>query len=280
MGRIFLFIYQYRAFFTFLLLELFCTWLIVVNNQYQGASFFNSANSFVAGVNGFSQNTKEYFSLRETNSRLAQENTSLRKKVEQYNQAILQADTRGTADSAVIKRFDFVSAKVVNNSTDFKTNFITINRGSSDGIKAGMAVINGQGVVGKVKITSEHFSVVTSILNIDLMISATMKRAGYFGTVQWSIENDPDHVKLKFIPLHVKPMVGDTIITSGYSGVFPDGIMIGTIARINPGRETSFHDLDVKLSQDFRRLSFATVVKSNLLHELDSLKMKVPNMQR
>lgn len=280
MGRIFLFIYQYRAFFTFLLLQLFCTWLIVLNNQYQGASFFNSANSFVASVNGFSQNTKEYFSLRETNSRLSNENTLLRKQVEQYNQALSQADTIGEADSTVIKRFDFVSAKVVNNSTDMKTNFITINRGSSDGIEAGMAVINDQGVVGKVKITSKHFSVVTSILNIDLMVSATMKRTGYFGTVQWSVENDADHVKLKFIPLHVKPAVGDTIITSGYSGVFPEGIMIGTIARINPGKETSFHDLDVKLSQDFRKLSFGTVIKSNLLSELDSLKMKVPNMQR
>lgn len=281
MGRVFLFIYQYRAFFTFLLLELFCTWLIVINNQYQGASFFNSANSFVASVNGFSQNTKEYFSLRETNSRLSQENTDLRKKVEQYNQAALQADKLGSADSTVIKRFDFVSAKVVNNSIDLKTNFITINRGSSDGIEPGMAVINDQGVVGKVKITSEHFSVVTSVLNIDLMISATLKRTGYFGTAQWTVENnDPDYIKLKFIPLHVKPVVGDTIVTSGYSGVFPEGIMIGTIARINPGKETSFHDLDVKLSQDFRKLSFAIVVKSNLLHELDSLKMKVPNMQR
>lgn len=279
MGRVLLFIYQYRAFFTFLLLELFCTWLIVLNNQYQGASFFNSANSFVASVNGVSQNTKEYFSLREMNSRLAEENTKLRKKLEQHNQAALQADSIGSADSSVINRFDFISAKVVNNSIDLQTNFITINRGSADGIEAGMAVINDKGVVGKVKITSKHFSVVSSLLNIDIMVSGLMKRTGYFGTIQWGGSNDPDHVKLKYIPLHVKPMVGDTVISSGYSGVFPEGIMIGTIARINPSPETSFHDLDVKLSQDFRKLSFATVIRSNLKPELDSLKMKVPAMQ-
>jgi rod shape-determining protein MreC len=282
MGRIFLFIYQYRAFFTFLLLELFCVWLIVLNNQYQGAGFFNSANSFVASVNGFSHNTKEYFSLRETNSVLAEENTKLRRKLEQFNQAAVLADTLGSADSAVIKQFDFVSAKVVNNSIDFQSNFITINRGSADGIEPGMAVINDQGVVGKVKITSEHFSVVTSLLNVDIMISALMKRTGYFGTIQWGGGDppNPDYVKLKFIPLHVKPMVGDTIITSGYSGVFPEGIMIGTIARINPSPETSFHDLDVKLSQNFRKLSYATVIRSNLLNELDSLELKVPAMQK
>lgn len=282
MGRIFLFIYQYRAFFTFLLLELFCAWLIVVNNQYQGASFFNSANSFVAGVNGFSQNTKEYFSLRETNTRLAEENTRLRTKLEQFNQSILQADTLGTADSIVIKRFDFISAKVVNNSINQQSNFITINRGSADGIQPGMAVINDLGVVGKVKITSKHFSVVTSLLNVDIMISALMKRAGYFGTIQWGGGEtpDPDYVKLKFIPLHVKPTLGDTIVTSGYSGVFPEGVMIGTIASVNQGRDNSFHDIDVKLSQDFRKLSYATVIRSNLLNELDSLELKVPGMQK
>lgn len=280
MGRIFLFIYQYRAFFTFLVLELFCSWLIVLNNQYQGASFFNSANSVVAAINGFSHNTKEYFSLRETNNLLAEENTMLRKKLEQLNQFKLQADTLGDADSMVIKRFDFVSAKVENNSTERQTNFITINRGSRDGIKAGMAVISAHGIVGKVKITSEHFSVVTSLLNIDIMVSAIMKRTGYFGTIEWEGGNDPDHVKLRYIPLHVKPLVGDTIITSGYSGVFPNGIMVGTIARINQGKETSFHDLDVKLSQDFRKLSFVTVIKSNLLNELDSLEMKVPDMRQ
>lgn len=282
MGRIFLFIYQYRAFFTFLLLELFCAWLIVLNNRYQGATFFNSANSFVAGVNGFSHNTKEYFSLREMNSRLADENTRLRMRVEQFNQAALQKDTIGTADSTVIKRFDFVSAKVVNNSINQQSNFITINRGSADGIEPGMAVINDLGVVGKVKITSEHFSVVTSLLNVDIMISALMKRTGYFGTIQWGGGEtpDPDFVKLKFIPLHVKPAVGDTIVTSGYSGVFPEGIMVGTIASINEGRDNSFHDIDVKLSQDFRKLSYATVIRSNLINELDSLELKVPGMKR
>lgn len=278
MGRIFLFIYQYRAFFTFLLLELFCTWLVILNNRYQGASFFNSANSFVASVNGFSQNTREYFSLRETNSMLAEENTTLRKKLEQLNQFALKIDTVAGADSAVIKRFDFISAKVVNNSINRLTNFITLNRGSADGVKPGMAVISSTGVVGKVKITSEHFSVVTSVLNVDIMVSALMKRTGYFGTIQWD-GHDPDQVKLKFIPLHVKPQVGDTVVTSGYSGVFPEGIMVGTITRINPGKETSFHDLDVKLSQDFRKLSYATIIRSNLLNELDSLELKVPNMQ-
>src|SRR5688572_28694439 len=187
MERIVLFLYQYRAFFTFLVLEFFCSWLIIENNQYQGAHFFNSSNSFVASINGISQNMSEYFSLRETNRVLAEENTLLRKKLEQLNQGSFGT----TSDSTIIKRFDFVTAKVVNNSVSRFTNFVTINKGNDEGIEAGMAVISPQGVVGKVKITSDHFSVVTSVLNTDIMVSGVMKRTGYFGTIQWD-GSEPD----------------------------------------------------------------------------------------
>ncbi len=276
MERIVLFIYQYRAFFTFLVFEFFCSWLIIENNQYQGAHFFNSSNSFAASVNGFSQGVREYFSLREVNNVLAEENTALRKKLEQRNQSL---QILSITDSAIIKRFDFVTAKVVNNSVSRFTNFITIDKGRDAGIEPGMAVISPQGVVGKVKITSKHFSVVTSVLNIDLMISGVMKRTGYFGTIQWDGGN-PEYINFNFIPRHVQPVAGDTIITSGYSGIFPEGILIGTIAEKNLSEGAPFYDLKVKLSQDFRRLSYVAIVKSNLLYELDSLEQRIPDMQR
>jgi rod shape-determining protein MreC len=275
MERIVLFLYQYRAFFTFLLLEFFCSWLIIENNQYQGAHFFNSANSFVASINGVSQNMSEYFALRETNRVLAEENTLLRKKLEQQNQGF----PGNVSDSTIIKRFDFITAKVVNNSVSRFTNFVTINKGADEGIEAGMAVISPQGVVGKVKITSDHFSVVTSILNTDIMVSGVMKRTKYFGTIQWD-GSEPDYINFNFIPRHVDIQPGDTIMTSGYSGVFPEGILIGTIDSKNLRDGAPFYELKVKLSQDFRKLTYVAVVKSNLLPELDSLEQKIPDMQR
>lgn len=276
MERIFLFLYQYRAFFTFLVLELFCAWLIIQNNQYHGAQFFNSSNTFVGGVNNFSQNMRDYFSLREVNVMLAEENARLRKSLEQRNQEIWSGKT---ADEEILNRFDFVSAKVVNNSTDRYTNFITINKGSKDGVAAGMAVISSYGAVGKVKMTSGHFSVITSLLNIDLRISGLLKRTGHFGTVQWD-GRDPQVVEFEFIPRHVKVAVGDTVITTGYSGVFPEGILIGTIEKIELREEAPFYELRVRVAQDFRKLSFVSVVKSNLLHELDSLELQIPDMKR
>jgi rod shape-determining protein MreC len=119
---------------------------------------------------------------------------------------------------------------------------------------------------------------VTSLLHIDVMVSARLKKTEHFGTIQWDGLN-PDIVQFKYIPRHVKPAVGDSVITSGYA-IFPDGIMIGTVAEVNLRDEALFYDLKVKLSQDFRKLSFVTIVKANLHDEQDSLEQAIINIDK
>ncbi len=273
MQRLFLFFYQYRAFFTFLILELICAWLIIGNNPYQGARFFNSSNGLVASMNNVSHGVREYFLLRQVNSTLAEENAELRSKFEALNQLRYITSEPTITDSAAINQFDFVSAKVVSNTVHRFTNFLTINKGANDGVEAGMAVISPLGVVGKVRTVSSHYSVVTSILHVEVQVSALLKRTGHFGTVQWDGLN-PDFVKLKYIPRHVQPVKGDSVVTSGYNAIFPDGIMIGQIEDITLTDEL-FYDLRVKLSQDFRKLSYVEVVRNSLKHEMDSLMQTV-----
>jgi rod shape-determining protein MreC len=279
MERLFYFLYRYRAFFTFLFLEIFCAWLIIQNNQFQGAKFFNSSNSFVAGLNSFSQDIREYFSLRETNRLLAEENATLRNKLEQRTQALNVVKGNQIVDSAIIKRFEFVSAKVVNNSVHRFTNFLTIDKGEAEGIKPGMAVISAAGIVGKVKTVSKHYGVVTSLLNKDVMVSALLKRSGHYGTIQWD-GRDPDVVQFNFIPRHVKPMVGDTIVTSGFNAVFPRDLMVGVIIKTELSEEALFHNITVHVSQDFRRISYVAVVKSHLKHEQDSLEYTIEKLSQ
>lgn len=269
MERLFFFFFQYRAFFIFLTLEILCAWLIVSSNHYQSAQFFNSSNAIVANLNGFSYGVREYFSLRETNLSLSEENASLRTRLEQRMQ-ILPGTTTVITDTALINRYEFANAKVVNNSVNRFTNFITIDKGSNEGIEEGMAVISSGGVVGKVKATSRHYSVVTSILNTGVMVSAMLQRTGHFGTVQWDGLN-PLFVNLNYIPRHVKPLVGDTIVTSGYNAIFPQDIIIGTIDKIELGNAALFYQLKVRLLQDFQQLTYVAVVKSNLKDEQDSL---------
>lgn len=279
MERLFLFVYQNRSFFTFLALELACAWLIVTNNHYQGAKFFNSSTGIVATMNNFSQGVRDYFQLREVNQMLAEENAALKQKINQQSQYIVTADTSiAIQDSVLLNQYDFESAKVVNNHVDFFKNYLTIDKGEDQGLMPGMAVISPLGTVGKVKLVSDHFAVVTSLLHIDVMVSARLKRTEHFGTVQWD-GRDPDIVQFKYIPRHVKPAVGDSVITSGFA-IFPDGIMIGTVAEVNLRDEALFYDLKVKLSQDFRKLSFVTIVKSNLHHEQDSLEQSIINVEK
>ncbi len=266
MQRLFNFFYEYRAFFTFLLLEVFCAWLLIKNNQYQSTRFFNSSNHLAANIIGFSQNAREYFSLRQINEEISRENAQLRMQIELQNQSL---ETSHVLKDSLV-RYDFVSAKVINNSVAQFKNYITINRGKDAGLKPGMAAISTFGAVGKVKSVSEHFAVLISILNIDEQVSSVLKRTSNFGTIQWD-GTDTREVNLLYVPRHVEPQVGDTVVTSGFNAVFPQGVMVGIVKDVKLKKEALFYDIRVELAQDFRRLSFVKIVRSKLKSEVDSL---------
>jgi rod shape-determining protein MreC len=265
MDRLLSFVYQYRAFFTFLLLVLFCSWLIVENNQYQSTRYFNSSGRLAANFISFSQGVREYFSLRRINADLAEENAMLRTKLERYT----ATDSMYTDTT---RRFDFVSAKVINNSTQMFKNYITVNKGLADGVRPGMAVISSKGAIGKVKNVSENYSVLISLLNVDNQISATIKRTNHFGTGAWD-GTDPQTINLNYIPRHVNPQVGDTIVTSGFNAVFPQDVLVGIISNATLKEEAPFWDIKVKLAQDFSKLAFVEIVKSFQKAEKDSLEL-------
>jgi len=266
MQRLLNFFYEYRAFFTFLLLEVICGWLLIENNKFQSTKFFNSSNRLAASILGASQSTREYLSLRQINEELSRENAQFRTLLERKAQnpgiAFVTNDT--------IVRYDYVSAKVINNSVAQFKNYITINQGEEAGIKPGMAAISTAGAVGKVKSVSKHFSVLISILNIDEHVSCVLNRTSNFGTVQWD-GTDTRRANLLYVPRHVQPVEGDTVLTSGYNAVFPPGVMVGIVKEVKLKDEALFYDIRIELAQDFRRLSFVKIVKSTLKPELDSL---------
>jgi rod shape-determining protein MreC len=272
MQRLLNFILQNRAFFTFIALELICTWLIIRNNAYQGASFFNSSNAVAARMLSVSQNVNNYLNLRKVNQELSGENARLRQALEARQPVV-------SRDSLLLKKFDYVSADIVNNSVDMFRNFITINKGSAHGLKPGMAVINSGKAVGKIKVTSENFSVLISLLNLDEQVSATITRTGNYGTVQWD-GNDPKYSILKFIPRHVSPIPGDSVVTSGLNAVFPENILVGVITQAHLQPNELFWDIRIELAQDFTRLQHVEVVKSLLKPEIDSLQTVLTGIKK
>ncbi|MEJ2003702.1 MAG: rod shape-determining protein MreC [Cyclobacteriaceae bacterium] len=273
MQRLFLFLYQQRAFLIFIFLEVLCVWLIVQNNRYQGARFFNSSNKLVAGMMQTSRGVSEYFKLGEVNEQLAAENARLKKELQQISQSMYPLDRSRLRDQQYLNQFDYLPAKVINNSTRRFTNFITIDRGEKDGVNPDMAVINSNGVVGKVKSVSERFSVITSILHTDMRISSKIKRTGDLCTTQWD-GTDPYIANLAFVPRHVKPMVGDTVVTSGYNAIFPENIPVGIISDVQLQDNSPWYDIDLALSADLNEISYVYLVRNDLRTEIDSLEME------
>lgn len=270
MDRLFYFFYQYRAFFVFATLEILATWMIVENNPYQSARFFSSSNTLAANLLSTTQGIKEYFLLRKINEELAAENAHLRTKLEQRNQSLYSLEVKEIKDPKIINRFSFISARVINNSVNRFKNYITVDKGEKDGLAPGQAVISPAGVVGKVKIVSDRYAVLSSLLNTDEYTSCVIKDSNHLGSLNWDGLN-ARFSQLNFIPRHANPHPGDTVVTSGFNAVFPPGILVGVISEVQLGPEAQFYDIKVALAQDFNRLSYVEIIKSNLLAEKDSL---------
>lgn len=271
MQRLFLFLYQYRAFLLFAFLELFSAWLIVRHNQYQGAAFLNSSNRLAANILQSKQNINNYFGLREVNRTLAEENALLREMI--ASGGYQAADSSGDSTIYGSGQYDFQIAQVINNSTRRASNFITINKGTTDGIEPDMAVVNSQGIVGKVKVASKHFATVISLLHPDFYVSSLIKSSGTLCTTKWGGAN-PQVADLLYVPRHIQVQPGDTIVTSGYNAIFPPQTMIGVVKSVDISEDATFYDIDIDLSTDFEALSYVYVVKNNAKGEIDSLEQE------
>lgn len=266
MRKLFNFLFKNRALLLFAVLELVCGIMVVNSRQYQHAQYFNSSAQVAAQILTASQNTENYFRLRDANIQLANENARLRALVETLGKTI-----PAVSDSIITAPFEFMSAKVVNNSTALFRNFITIDKGSSDGVKPGMAVAGPSGIVGKVKAVSDSYAVVISLLNVDEHVSASIRRTGNFGTIHWDGVS-PDRIKLLYLPRHASIWSGDTVVTSGFNAIFPPNLPVGIVREVQLKNNDLFYDVSVELSQDFSRLQFVDVIFSRDAKEIDSLR--------
>ncbi|AWW30660.1 rod shape-determining protein MreC [Echinicola strongylocentroti] len=268
MQRILLFLYSIRAFLLFITLETAAVWLIVSYNSPQGAVFFNSSNTFTGAFLSTKDNFTEYFTLGRSNEELAKKNAQLMKQLANFQPA--KDSVHLSLDSAMESMYEFRSAKVINNSINLRYNYITLNRGAEDGIKEGMGVFNGDGIVGRVKGVSSHYASVISLLHTDLFVSSKIKSTNVFGSTQWDGKN-PQKAKLKYVPRHVQVAHGDTVVTSGYNAIFPEGILVGTVDTVANGTETNYLDITIELAANFSTLTYVYLVENNREVELDSL---------
>jgi len=275
MRNIFLFIWKNNFFFLFLLFEVFSFILIIQNNAYQKSAFINRTNDFFGSINGKINGIYDYFHLAETNRQLAEENARLHSnEIKSFN--ITDKKVYTLNDTVYKQEFNYIEAKVVNNSINRRKNYLTLNKGSKNGIKKDMGVISPQGVVGIVADVSPNYSTVMSVLNIDTKISAKLKTSGQIGSVAWNGTNYRKG-KLNDMPTHVKLQQGDTIITSGFSAIFPEGINVGYVLDYKLKNSEIFYDIDIAFSVDFNKLSYVYVINNILKMEQLLLEKKTSN---
>ena len=275
MRPLFQFLARHYFFFLFLLLEGLALTMLVSNSYYQRSVIVNSANGFTGRVYSWYSGITQYLSLKESNRYLAEENARL---LNFQKSSFIKTDNKVFLknDTLYRQQYEYVTAKVINNSTNQINNYLTINKGSKLGIKKGMAVVCSQGIVGIVNEVSENFATVISMLHPKMKISAKIKKNDYVGTIVWE-GGSAERGSLKDIPTHVKIKAGDTVITSGYSLMFPEGAMIGTIKDFRVNKGNDFYIVDVDFSTDFNNVSWVYVVQNMMKDELDNLEGAAKN---
>jgi rod shape-determining protein MreC len=263
------FILRHYFFFLFVALQVVAFALIFQNHFYQRSAFVNSSNYLAGNAYGVQNNISQYFNLRKINEQLALENTSI---LEKSPGSFLMTDQQIFTfnDTVYKKQFSYINARVINNSIKNRNNYITLNKGRMHGIKPDMGIITSNGVIGIVKVVSDNFSSVISFLHSDIQVSAKIAKNDHLGTVLWEGYNYRK-ASMLYIPPHVELSVGDSIITSGFSKIFPEGILIGTISDFEIRRGDNFFTIGIDLATDFNNLNYVSVVRNIYSTELQQL---------
>jgi len=249
---------RYSNFLVFIALEVAAFLLISFNNAYPRSSLFSTANAIIAWQHEQLSSISGYFSLRAQNEQLIAENTALRNQI-----CSMDSTEYGSA-------LHYMEAKAIQMTTDELHNYITINRGSNDGVVRGQGVRNPEGVVGIVRTVGRNYSVVLPIINTHTHLSCRFSKNDYVGTLQWD-GKDYRFAQLTDVAAHMVVNPGDTIVTSGLSPVFPEGIPVGIVETsiLHPG--DSYHTIAIRLFTQFKRLKYVELIQNEDLNEIEEL---------
>jgi rod shape-determining protein MreC len=252
------FFQKYSNLMLFLLLEIIAVAIMIQRSSYQRSKILGLNRQITGYIYSSVDGAREYFSLKEANEKLAKENLDLRNRLDLASSLLDSANV-----STEIKgeyHYYFISSRIVHNSTYKQYNYLTLDKGKKQGVFRDMGVISDQGLVGIVLESSANFATVIPVINRDFRLSAKIKSNNYSGILQWD-GSSPRFAMLTEIPFHVELMVGDTILTSGFSSIFPEGIEVGRIESFSLERG-NFYDIRVELFTDFQRIYHVNVIRN------------------
>lgn len=277
MRELFNFFARNSKWLVFVVLVVLSCMMLFTRNPYQHHVYLTSAGQVTGTIYGVAGQVTSYFNLHANNEDLNERNAALQAEVidlrEQMRRILQQrtpGDTTQVLPFAPLRHYDFITAHVINNSVMRPNNYVTIDKGSADGVKPEMGVIDQNGVVGIVNVVSDHHARLISLLNPHFRLSCKIKGNESFGSLVWD-GKDPRVAILEELPRHTKFRLGDTVVTSGYSAVFPEGIPVGYVLDTREQAAHNFFTIRVRLLSDFCKLNNVQVVVNNHADELRRL---------
>lgn len=269
MQQLIFFFQKYKYFLFFLLLQFVALFFTINNNSFHKSKFISSANAVTGGLYEKSSQISNYFNLKTQNEDLILENKNLKNLLEKYASNLDSVIHISIIDTVLYnQKYTYTTAKVIINNYHSPNNFITIDRGSLQGVKKEMAVINSKGIIGITDDSSNSYARVQSILNSNSKINARLQNSSHFGTLVWN-GKDYNTVQLEDLPRQAIMKLGDTIITGGKSTIFPEGIPIGTIKKINS--QNNNISIDIQLFNDMSSIRNVYVITHLDKQEINSL---------
>ncbi|MFV0331160.1 MAG: rod shape-determining protein MreC [Dysgonomonas sp.] len=279
------FLLKNSSWFVFIFLEIVCFYFIFSSNSFQKSIYFNSSNEITGRVHAISGGVLSYFGLRAENEDLLKKNGELQsqvKKLQDYLYSIEKDSLRTTAflnDSLNnINSQEYITARVESNSISQVYNFIIVNKGRNNGVRNDMGAISPQGIVGVVRDVTDNYAVIQSVLNPNSRFSCKILSSNTAGTLIWET-GDSRYVSLTEYPKYEKVAKGDTIVTSGFSDIFPEGIFVGTVEDFKSETNDNFYTIKVKLSTDFGALKNVQLINIKD-EERKELEEKIKNAQK
>jgi rod shape-determining protein MreC len=272
MRNLIAFVLKNQFFFLFLLLEVIAFSLLYNNNYYQRSSLISTTGSVNGRIERTFDKISDYFGLRKENQILAKENAMLRALLKISPKASTAAMTGYPVDSS----YQYISAKIIDISTNKRNNYFMIDKGYIEGVRGEMGVIAPNGVVGIITNVTDHFSSGMTVLHKDTKVSARVKKNNQLVSVSWK-GGSYRIGTLEDIPTHVDLQEGDTVITSGNSHIFPEGIMIGVIRNVGMEEDQLFKTATLTYSTDYNSVNYVYVIRSMRTDQIRQLKNTGPN---
>ncbi|NOQ92015.1 MAG: rod shape-determining protein MreC [Flavobacteriaceae bacterium] len=275
MQQIISFLYKNKFLLLFLLLEALAIFFTIQSHSYHKSKFINSANFVSGGIYNKMNNLKEFYLLKEENLRLSEENVQLKNLLNQHKKTIPQIEIKIIDTINFNQKYNYTSAKVINNNFRKNNNYLTINKGSSNNIKTDLGVINNLGIIGITKSVSKKYTTVLSILNVNSRINVKLLNSNHFGSLSWDNKNY-NTVQLIDLPIQAAIHIGDTIITGGRSSIFPEGIPVGKITDFKT-KNNNYEYINITLFNDMSSIGFVEVIHNFDKIEIKNLEEKTSN---